>query len=61
MPHDRDGKLLEVGDFVYIPCVVLNIQSGTDYCNVSLESIEPMFPSDSKSSFALNAKQVEKK
>jgi len=60
MPHDRNGVLLEVGDKVSIPAVVKNIMTGEEYCNVTLESEEVMFPGEYKSTFTLNAKQVEK-
>lgn len=60
MPHDKNGKLLEVGDLVHVPAVVTSISMGTDYCNVSLETVEPMFPGVQKSAMALNAKQVVK-
>lgn len=61
MPHDRDGKLLEVGDFVYIPCVIDLISTGEEYCNVTLKTVENMYPGEYKTTITLNAKQVEKK
>jgi hypothetical protein len=60
MPHDRNGEELEVGDAVNIPAIVTAIHEGENYCNVSLTSVEPLFPESSKTPFALNAKQVEK-
>jgi hypothetical protein len=60
MPHDRKGNLLKVGDIVNIPAVVTNVNEGEDYCNISVETIEPMFPGNSKSTISLNAKQVDK-
>jgi hypothetical protein len=60
MPHDRKGNLLQVNDIVNIPCKVTAVQTGEEYCNLNLESIEPMFPGTSKNSFVVNAKQVEK-
>lgn len=58
MPHDRDGKLLGVGDSVLIPARIVSITDTEEYCNVSLETSQPMFPGDSRSSITLNAKQV---
>jgi hypothetical protein len=60
MPHDRDGAPLKVGDEVTIPAVVTSISPGADYCNLSVETVEPMFPGDSKTTVTLNAKQVVK-
>lgn len=62
MPHDRDGKLLEVGDFVYIPCVVTQINPGEDYCNINVETVEKMPPENKyTNNYSLNTKQVIKK
>lgn len=58
MPHDRKGNLLSVGDHVVIEATVTQVQPGEEYCNVQLETIEPMYPGDSKSTITLNAKQV---
>lgn len=60
MPHDRDGQLLEVGDFVYVPCVVKSVQVAEEYCNVSLETEIPMPPYTVPSTLTLNTKQVVK-
>jgi hypothetical protein len=60
MPHDRKGKLLEVGDEVSIPCRITAIHSNPDYCNVQVETIEGMHPEGHKSTFSLNTGQVEK-
>lgn len=59
MPHDRKGNLLKVGDVVNIPCVVKNIYSGEEYCNVCVETQEPLHPGDKRNEYSLNAKQVE--
>jgi hypothetical protein len=58
MPHDINGNLISVGDIVQVECRVTAVQPGTDYCNLNLETVEPMFPGDYKSSFTLNGKQV---
>jgi hypothetical protein len=61
MPHDRDGALLVVGDLVNIPARITGISStGSEYCNLNLETVEKMYPGDYKSSVPLNAKQVVK-
>lgn len=36
--HDARGKELKVGDTVLIPAVITDLQSGEEYCNVSLAS-----------------------
>lgn len=61
MPHDKNGKELHIGDLVTIACVIKEIsQESTDYCNITLESVEPMYPSNRLNIIALNTKQVEK-
>jgi hypothetical protein len=60
MPHDRDGKLLEIGDMVNIPATVTAIQTGAEYCNISVQPVEPMYPSDRHDTITLNTKQVVK-
>ncbi len=59
MPHDKNGKLLKEGDIVNVPCRVESITAGEEYCNVSLKTIEPMYPGDQCNTITLNAKQVE--
>jgi len=60
MPHDANGSLLAVGDEVVLPATVLSIQTGEDYCNVTIESKTPCLPGDHKTQVTLNAKQVVK-
>lgn len=60
MPHDRDGTLLKVGNTVMVPARVKAIQDTEEYCNVTLETLQPMHPGDSRSTLVLNAKQVVK-
>jgi len=60
MPHDKNGQLLQVGDEVYVPARVKEVQTGEEYCNVTLATAEPMYPSQSPSIITLNAKQVVK-
>lgn len=59
--HDRNGKPVSVGDRVLVPCVITQTGSTPDYCNVTLETEEPMYPGTSKSVVILNARQVEKR
>jgi hypothetical protein len=59
MPHDKNGKELKVGDRVNVEYEVTAVHTGEEYCNVSLQTVEPMFPGDSKTPATLNAKQVE--
>jgi hypothetical protein len=58
MPHDLLGKLLEVGDTVTMACTVTQIYTGTDYCNVTLETVEKMFPGEHRTTITVNGKQV---
>lgn len=60
MPHDRDGRLLSVGDTVNVPCRIKEIHNTEEYCNVTLETSQPMYPGNDRSSVVLNAKQVVK-
>lgn len=58
MPHDRDGKLLHVGDVVYVPAHVTAIEQTEEFCNVTLATSQPMYPGHERSTLTLNAKQV---
>jgi hypothetical protein len=60
MPHDRDGKPLNVGDQVLVPARVKEIHMAEEFCNVSLETSQPMYPSNNRTTLTLNAKQVVK-
>src|SRR5208282_6670339 len=60
MFHDKNGRYLEVGDVVTVRCKIKAIQMTKEYCNLSLETEAPMYPSDNRSALSLNAKQVEK-
>lgn len=37
--HDVNGTPLAKGDTVYIPAVIVSLQEGENYCNVSVESV----------------------
>lgn len=46
--HDKNGKPLAVGDLVLIVAQVKELQSGEDYCNVTLETMEGRRPDGAK-------------
>lgn len=58
--HDKNNNLLAVGDKVTISATILEIASNEGWCNVTLETVEPMFPDTKKTCIVLNSKQVEK-
>lgn len=58
MPHDKNGKLIKVGNIVLIPCKVKSITMSEDYCNLTVESLYYMPPYEQPTTYTLNAKQV---
>ncbi len=60
MPHDAGGNVLQVGDEVLVPCRVVGLQLGDDYCNCNLETAYPMPPYTTRSQITLNTRQVMK-
>ena len=58
MPHDIDGTPVEVGQEVLVRFKVISVTPSEEYCNVNLETIEPMHPGEYKSTFTFNTKQV---
>lgn len=56
--HDKNGHPLVVGDRVTIECIIQSASTNPDYCNLSLASVEPMYPGTSKTYIAVNAQQV---
>jgi hypothetical protein len=60
MPNDLKGNLIQSGDEVIVRAKVTQVQAGEEMCNCTLQTIEPMFPSDRPTTFVLNTKQVEK-
>jgi hypothetical protein len=60
MPHDANGKLLNVGDKVNLPCTVKAVTTSEEYCNVTLETEHAMYPGEYKTGVTVNAKQVVK-
>jgi hypothetical protein len=61
MPHDKNGAELKVGDRVLVEATVKQIHLTEEFCNVGLETVEPMFPGTHLLAMTLNAKQVTKK
>jgi hypothetical protein len=59
MPHDRTGQPIEVGGEVTVSFRVQAVQSGDEYCNVTLESVERMYPGEHKTVLNVNARQVD--
>lgn len=60
MPHDKHSQLLYEGDEVIIRARVTRVMDGEEYCNVDVETLEPMFPGTHKSKLTLNTRQVER-
>jgi hypothetical protein len=60
MPHDKNGNSLEVGDHIIIEGIISQVFTGEEYCNINVETLEPMFPGTNKSLLTLNAKQVKR-
>lgn len=58
MPHDKNGEELQVGDVVSIEAIVKTLWTGTEACNLTVETVEPFYPSTEKSTIVLNTKQV---
>lgn len=58
MPHDVNGNALKIGDLVYVPCVVKHLDATDEFCNVTLETTEPMHPSPHPTSIVLNTIQT---
>lgn len=58
MPHDRNGRRLQIGDRVLVPCTVTSLTGTDSYCNIVVITEEPMHPSEAKTIVSLNTKQV---
>jgi hypothetical protein len=56
--HDRNGTLLKVGDIVNIPGKVVSCSANEEYCNVTIQLSEPMYPETRLDNYTLNARQV---
>jgi hypothetical protein len=60
MPHDLKGRVLSVGDTVILRCKVKEIHNTEEYCNATLETLQPMFPGENRTGVTVNTKQTEK-
>lgn len=58
MPHDRDGRPLRVGDVAIVPVIIKEIHQTADWCNVTVETSEPMWPGHKYTTIVLNSAQV---
>lgn len=58
MPHDRNGELLQVGDFVDVRFEVKEIHMAEDYCNTTLKIPGEHGPHNVVSTVVVNAKQT---
>ena len=58
--HDRFGRPIQVGDKVLVECVAKECYATDEYCNLTLETVLPMFPGENKTVIVVNAKQVVK-
>lgn len=61
MPHDKNGTLLNVGDRVTMEFIVKDVFAAEEYCNINLESVDPLYPGPNKTTLgAVNTRQVVK-
>lgn len=57
--HDAKGRELKVGDTVIVPCRVVSVSPGAEFCNVSIETIGGRLPDGAKNSYGdINTKQL---
>lgn len=60
MPHGKNGEELKKGDEAIVRVKITDIQTGSEYCNCTVETVEPMYPGQDKTTITLNTKQIEK-
>jgi hypothetical protein len=59
--HDANGTPINKGDRVLIPCEVLEVYPGPDYCNVSVRTTLGRRPDGQRETFsAINTAQLVK-
>lgn len=58
--HDKNGKPLKIGDRVRMEAVITEGHAGEDYCNATIESVEPRRPDGLKERCTLNTGVLEK-
>lgn len=56
--HDRDGKPVKVGDLVLVPCRVEQTHATEEFCNATLRTLYPMYPSDRHDTVVVNTRQL---
>lgn len=62
MPQDKNGTELKTGDVVTMEFVVKYVYLGVEYSNITLESVESLYPGETKTMLtSVNTKQVTKK
>lgn len=52
--HDRNGNSVKVGDIVTIKFRITQVSPQTDYCNVTVETVEGRKPDGAKDTYSLN-------
>jgi hypothetical protein len=50
--------LVEAGAIVMVPARVTEVYTGTEYCNVQVETLYPMYPGDRHDKITLNTRQI---
>ncbi len=58
MAHDRDGVELFPGDIVSLPCRITDVDEHEKHINAALETVDPVFPENTRRHILVNAKQV---
>jgi hypothetical protein len=59
MPRDKNGTALAPGDEVTIRARVVSVADNEEYGNLTLETVEPMYPAKNATGLYLNTRQVE--
>lgn len=57
MPHSQEGLELQPGDLVSVLFEVKAVHAGIEFCNVDLDTVEPMPPYTTPTRVVLNTKQ----
>lgn len=60
MPHDKNNWPLDINDVAILRVKVIRKEKGEDYQNLVVETIEPMFPTDTLTDFSINSRQLER-
>jgi flavin reductase (DIM6/NTAB) family NADH-FMN oxidoreductase RutF len=61
MPEDMNGAPLLEGDRVLVPCRVVEVLPGPDFCNVTVQVELPCYPDDHRTRVWLNSRQCERR